>query len=208
MNNILKSVIWTWPAPTFLVLPPISLKSVLSCLHDPTDTNRNKEKLVKKKNSRLCVRWAEREHGHTFGCKNFRSYFLLPVLLCLHVCSGSNESDQVRTCQVHILSLLRYTPLRCGKTQTDVQEGGKSDCVLVALLLCFQYAECRVFISVAAECLCNWRVRWSSSNQGRIIKTCWSLQSWGRGRFINDTLTAARGHRARWEMVILHEIVG
>lgn len=62
---------------------------------------------------------------------------------------------------------------------------------------CMQNAEAECLSRSLVECLCNWTLRWSSSNHGRIIKTCWSLQSWERGRFINDTLTTARGLRAQ-----------
>lgn len=58
------------------------------------------------------------------------------------------------------------------------------------------YAECSSSVYLAhslVEYLCNRTQGWSSSNHGRIIKTCWSLQSWKRGRFINDTLTTAFG---------------
>lgn len=67
---------------------------------------------------------------------------------------------------------------------------------LSRIALCMQSAAV-VFISharsLAVEYLCNRTQGWSSSNHGRIIKTCWSLQSWKRGRFINDTLTTAFG---------------
>ena len=101
--------------------------------------------------------------------------------------------------------LNKLLPLRYPDRQKDKQEGRKKEawpCLTSSppLLLCMQSAAAATVAECLSrspvECLCNWTLRWSSSNHGRIIKTCWSLQSWERGRFINDTLTTACGPRA------------
>lgn len=81
--------------------------------------------------------------------------------------------------------------------QTERQTEKKTDRVLPCprTAFCMQSAEAVCLSRSLAECLCNWTLRWSSLNHGRIIKRCWSPQSWERGRFINDTLTTARGLR-------------
>lgn len=145
------------------------------------------------------MRW---EHENGSNCSNCSTSWTSPLTqinlffngnISNHISSPSSSvcssvEDQTdptrsRLVRIHILSLSCHKYCSTSETQTDEpEEEGVWPC-LTSSLLCFLYAECRgrVFIS-AAECLCNWRVRWSSSNQGRIIKTCWSLQSWEKGQ--------------------------
>lgn len=123
--------------------------------------------------------------------------FFNHVFWCLHCC-GWSDTRRSGLAGIHCLSFCstkQTIQLQYGNIQTDGKTNRESDCVLPCpcSAFCMQSAEAGCLSRSLVECLCNWMLRWSSSNHGRIIKTCWSLQSWERGRFINDTLTTALG---------------
>lgn len=134
--------------------------------------------------------------------------------LCLHWCGWSDtaRSGLVRIHCLPLCSTKQTIRLDCGNSETQTERQTQKNTLTVSYLVPAPLSVCRVrrqcLSRSPAECLCNWTLRWSSSNHVRIIKTCWSLQSWERGRFINDTLTTAVDCVRSWEMVILLEIIG
>lgn len=154
-----------------------------------------------------------------FTFLNITYRFLPPTVLFLRLhCCGWSDTNRSRLVRIHRLPLccakqtieLRYSNAETPRQKEEKTEEKRLWPCLTLSLRCSLYAERAgsVYLARLVECLCKWTLGWSSSNHGGIIKTCWSLQSWERGRFINDTLTAAVDRVCGWEMVILLEIIG